>query len=286
MRAVARGVLPRILLAVLLLTALPWAAAEVAVPPLKARVTDLTGTLTADQVAGLEARLARLEGRRGSQVAVLIVPTTRPESIEQYSIRVVEQWKLGRAQVDDGVLLLVAKDDRKLRIEVGRGLEGAIPDAYARRIIDEGITPRFKRGEFHEGITVGLDRIVRLVDGESLPPPAAKPLVEESDWDAEWIFYGFVALLWFAGFLQALMGRLLGAAAGAAAAGTLVYFLSGIGLALVAGIIVFIISLLLGGSSRGGSWSSGGGYSGGGGGGGGFSGGGGSFGGGGSSGSW
>ena len=284
MRAVARGVPARILLAILLLTALPWAAAEVAVPPLKARVTDLTGTLTADQVAGLEARLARLEGRRGSQVAVLIVPTTQPESIEQYSIRVVEQWKLGRARVDDGVLLLVAKDDRKLRIEVGRGLEGAIPDAYARRIIDEAITPRFKRGEFHEGITVGLDRIVRLVDGESLPPPAAQRETPEWDWGSDWIFLGLVLFLGIAGFLQSMMGRLLGAGAGGAAAGIIVYFLAGLGLALVAGILVFFLSLL-GGGARGGIWSSGGGYSGGGGGGG-FGGGGGSFGGGGSSGSW
>ena len=284
MRAVARGVPARILLAILLLTALPWAAAEVAVPPLKARVTDLTGTLTADQVAGLEARLARLEGRRGSQVAVLIVPTTQPESIEQYSIRVVEQWKLGRARVDDGVLLLVAKDDRKLRIEVGRGLEGAIPDAYARRIIDEAITPRFKRGEFHEGITVGLDRIVRLVDGESLPPPAAQRETPEWDWGSDWVFVGFVLFLGIAGFLQSMMGRLLGAGAGGAAAGIIVYFLAGLGLALVAGILVFFLSLL-GGGARGGIWSSGGGYSGGGGGGG-YSGGGGSFGGGGSSGSW
>ena len=258
------GSLPRALLAAALLAAACAAGAEVAVPPLKARVTDLTGTLTADQVAGLEARLARLEGRRGSQVAVLIVPTTRPESIEQYSIRVVEQWKLGRAQVDDGVLLLVAKDDRKLRIEVGRGLEGAIPDAYAKRIIDEAITPRFKRGEFHEGITVGLDRIIRLVDGESLPPPAAQREAPEWDWDSDWIFLALVLFLGIAGFLQSMMGRLLGAGAGGAAAGIIVYFLAGLGLALVAGILVFFLSLL-GGGSRGGIWSSGGGYSGGGG---------------------
>src|SRR5512134_1508519 len=123
------GMLSRAPLAAMVLIAAQLAVAQVPVPPLKARVTDLTGTLTADQRGALEQKLAALESRKGSQLAVLIVPTTRPEEIEQYSIRVAEQWKLGRKGVDDGALLLVAKDDRELRIEVGYGLEGVLPDA-------------------------------------------------------------------------------------------------------------------------------------------------------------
>ncbi len=119
-----------------------------AIPPLKTRVTDITGTLTDGQLAGLEAKLWDFEKRKGSQVAVLIVPTTQPEAIEQYSIRVFDQWKLGRKGVDDGILLLVAKDDRKLRIEVGRDLEGVIPDAIAKRIIVEAIAPRLPGRRF------------------------------------------------------------------------------------------------------------------------------------------
>ncbi len=124
------------------------AVAQVAVPALGARVTDLTGTLPPDARDALEARLQALEQRKGAQVAVLILPSTQPETIEQFAIRVFDTWKLGRQGVDDGVLLLVAKDDRRVRIEVGRGLEGAIPDVAAHRIIDEYLTPRFRDGDF------------------------------------------------------------------------------------------------------------------------------------------
>ena len=141
----------------------PSGATAVAIPPLKTRVTDITGTLTDGQLAGLEAKLWDFEKRKGSQVAVLIVPTTQPEAIEQYSIRVFDQWKLGRKGVDDGILLLVAKDDRKLRIEVGRDLEGVIPDAIAKRIIVEAIAPRFREGDFYGGTTAGVDRIMRSI---------------------------------------------------------------------------------------------------------------------------
>ena len=122
------------------------------IPPLTARVTDTTGTLDAQQKQSLESELAALEQRKGSQLAVLIVPTTQPEDIEQYSIRVVDAWKLGRKNVDDGVLLIVAKNDHRVRIEVGRGLEGAIPDAANARIIREYITPKFRAGDFYGGI--------------------------------------------------------------------------------------------------------------------------------------
>src|ERR1700761_9128960 len=148
------------------------AAADVAVPPLSGRVVDQTGTLSADDAAALTQRLKDLETRKGAQVAVLIVPTTQPEAIEQFSIRVAEAWKVGRRKIDDGALLVVAKEDRKLRIEVGYGLEGALPDVTARRIIDEIIVPHFRTGDFAGGISAGVDRIIRIIDGEPLPKPA------------------------------------------------------------------------------------------------------------------
>src|SRR5499427_1926265 len=155
---------------VALLLALP-AAAEVAIPPLAARVTDLTGTFSGSQIQTLESRLRDFERAKGSQIAVLLLPTTQPETIEQFSIRVAEAWKIGRARVDDGVILVVAKNDRKLRIEVGRGLEGAITDGLAKRIISEVITPRFKAGDFYGGIAAGCDALIKLIEGEALPAP-------------------------------------------------------------------------------------------------------------------
>ena len=145
----------------------------VAVPPFTALVIDQTGTLSPAEQSALETRLTALQKRKGSQIAVLLVPTTSPEAIEQYSLRVVEDWKLGRKGVDDGVLVLVAKDDRAVRIEVGYGLEGAIPDSVARRVIDERITPRFRDGDFYGGVRDGVDQLIRLAEGEKLPPPKA-----------------------------------------------------------------------------------------------------------------
>ena len=145
--------------------------ADVAVPPLTGRVVDQTGTLSSADIASLTQTLKDFEARKGSQIAVLIVPTTAPETIEQYSIRVAEAWKIGRKKIDDGALLLVAKDDHKLRIEVGYGLEGALTDVTARRIIDEIITPKFRTGDFAGGISAGVDRIIAVIDGEPLPAP-------------------------------------------------------------------------------------------------------------------
>ncbi len=172
------------------------AYAEVAVPELKQRVTDLTATLNAAQIQTLETKLADFEGKKGSQIGVLIVPTTQPETIEQYSIRVVDKWKLGRKGVDDGVLLLVAKNDRKLRIEVGRGLEGALNDATAKRIIAEIITPAFKAGDYAGGIAAGTDSIIKVVNGEVLPPPPASlAVVENTDFDPEGQLGGLIVAL-------------------------------------------------------------------------------------------
>lgn len=290
------GMLSRAPLAAMVLIAAQLAVAQVPVPPLKARVTDLTGTLTADQRGALEQKLAALESRKGSQLAVLIVPTTRPEEIEQYSIRVAEQWKLGRKGVDDGVLLLVAKDDRRLRIEVGYGLEGALPDAIARRIIDEEIVPLFKQGNFYGGVGAGTDRIIKLIEGESMPPPR-RTTAPGSGWSTETFFIGFIVLAMLSRLLHSLLGRVAGAGVVGIAAGILGYVLAGLAVAMVIGVIAFVLSLFIDAAGRsgrgwssGGDWSPGGGWSSGGGGwssgGGGFSGGGGSSGGGGASGSW
>jgi uncharacterized protein len=289
----ARGWLPRVVLAALLLLALPWAAADVPVPPLNARVTDLTGTLAAGQRAALEQKLADLEARKGSQIAVLVVESTRPETVEQYAVRVFERWKLGRKGVDDGVLLLVAKNDRQLHIEVGYGLEGAIPDAIAKRIIEQDIVPLFKQGNFHGGISAGTDRLGKLIEGETMPPPK-RTAAPGSGWSTETLFIGFVILAMASQLLHALLGRFLGAGVAGAAAGIIGYVLAGLAAAMIIGLIAFVISLFMGATGRqGGGWSSGGGswsgggWSGGGSsGGGGFSGGGGGSGGGGASGSW
>ena len=202
---------------------LTWAQDEQPVPKLVARVTDTTGTLNAEQRAQVEAQLAAIEQRKGSQVAVLIVPTTKPEAIEEYSLKVVEAWKLGRAQaggqkVDDGVLLLIAKNDRKLRIEVGRGLEGAIPDALAKRIIAETIAPRFKQGDFAGGVSAGVTEIGRLIEGESLPAPWKDGHTEASEPDLDWIGTLIIAVV-VGLVVSAIVGRFFGAIGGGAGAG-------------------------------------------------------------------
>ena len=258
---------------------LVWA--QVPVPALKSRVTDLTGTLDGAARQSMEMRLAALEQAKGAQLAVLLVPTTQPESIEQYSLRVAESWKLGRKGVDDGVLLLVAKNDRTLRIEVGYGLEGAIPDAVAKRVIAETIAPRFKQGDFAGGLKAGVEALSRLIQGEPLPEPKK---------DFSWLasasledILGVAALFVFVvgGLLRAIFGALLGAlAAGAVAFLGGWLFLGSWIVGLVAGFIVFVLTLVGVSSLSGGGGSSGGGF------GGGFGGGGGGFGGGGASGSW
>jgi uncharacterized protein len=265
------------------------------IPPLTARVTDLTGTLDAQQKETLEGELAALEQRKGAQIAVLMVPTTQPEDIAQYAIRVFDQWKLGRKNVDDGVLLIVAKDDRRVRIEVARGLEGAIPDAAAARIIREYITPRFRAGDYFGGIHDATGALTKLVDGEELPPP----LTDEQNHKGENDIFNALVWAFFIGlWARAMFGRLptppraglVGLASGGAA-----WLLSGLlPLGIGVGVVGLVLGLLGGGgggfANRGG-WGGfgGGGFGGGGwggGGGGGFSGGGGISAGGGASGSW
>ena len=267
---------------------LPLAAAaeDVAVPALTARVTDLTGTLNAEQKSTLNARLQTLKSQKGSQIAVLLVPTTKPEEIEQYSIRVTDQWKLGRKGIDDGVLLLIAKDDRRVRIEVGYGLEGVLPDVIAKRIIAEDISPHFMQGDFYGGIVAGITRIDAVIQGEALPAPAEPSRDNGSSLENNFIFLIFVALISGA-ILRSIFGTLPGALINGGLVGFLTMLLGGgMIFAIIFGLVAFFFALIKGGGSH---WG-GGGFGGGGGGfsssGGGFSGGGGGFGGGGASGDW
>jgi len=282
----------RALLAVFLLGLACLAGAQELqpVPQLTARVTDQTATLSADERARLEARLTAFEAEKGAQIAVLLVPSVAPEAIEQYALRVAEAWKLGRKGVDDGVLLLIAKQDRKLRIEVGYGLEGALNDATAKRIISETITPRFKQGDFYGGIDAGLDVLIKVVGGEALPPAKRDSRAKRADVDDNFetlLFAGFVLVFVVGGILRAIFGRFLGAGIVGGAAGVIAsLMLSSLLVAVILGVVAFVVSLFVG-RSGGGGWTSGGAsWGGGSGGGGGFSGGGGSFGGGGASGDW
>jgi uncharacterized protein len=264
------------------------AGAQLAVPPLTGRVVDQTATLTREQQATLEQTLQVFEARKGSQIAVLVVPTSAPETIEQYALRVAEQWKLGRKKVDDGAILVVAKNDRALRIEVGYGLEGALTDATSQRIISEIITPRFREGDFYGGITAGVDRMIRVIDGEPLPAPQRSPGGEA---DARQLIPVLLLLAIIGGgVLRSWLGRFPGAIATGGVVAIVAWLFAGaLGIGLVAGVIGFLFTLLGGGMGRHGGWYGGGGHYGGfggGGGGGGFTGGGGGFGGGGSSGRW
>jgi uncharacterized protein len=296
----------------LLLCLAGGAMAEVAVPPLTGRIVDLTGTLSPDEIVRQSQRLKDLQTRKGSQVAVLILPTTQPETIEQYSIRVAQAWKIGRRKIDDGALLVVAKNDHKLRIEVGYGLEGPLTDVTARRIIDEVIVPRFKTGDFEGGIAAGLTRIIGVIDGEPLPVPLPEASHEiDAGW-LDFVFspFGLLAYVAIATMLRGLLGRLLGSTATAGVIGGLSWYILGsLAVSGMVGVAAFFITMFAdsilaasleagrntrrGGASGGGGWSTSWGGGGGLGGGsssrdsdGGFSGGGGSFGGGGASGSW
>lgn len=287
----------KILVLAILFLAATLTRAEVTIPLLKSHVTDLTATLSASEVTQLEQKLAAFGKAKGSQVAVLIVSTTHPETIEQYALRVAETWKLGRKGIDDGVLLLIAKNDRTLRIEVGYGVEGALPDAMAKRIIAEIIVPQFKSGNFLAGIDAGIDAILSSLKGESLPPPSAKSSPGNSS-GMHFLLDNFIpiliGLIVLGRVLQTLLGRLVGAAITSIGVGFIGWlFFSSVVAAILIAVVVFFISLFQSSSSgiyrNGRNWPENGFRNGGfgsGGSGGGFSGGGGGFGGGGASGRW
>ena len=275
------------------------AVALAPIPALDAPVVDTTGTLSAAEVSRLQAQALDLQRRKGSQLQVLIVPTTAPESIEQYAQRVYDQWKLGRKGVDDGVLLLVAKDDHRARIQTGYGLEGAIPDIAAGRIIQEYLVPKLRAGDFAGGLDDATAQLVRLIDGESLPAPMAPSASGGGD-DFGALFLPIFLLLVFRSMFGGLP-RIVRMPLFAGAAGLVTWLLtSSLPITAIAAVIGLLIGAIgvssrryardsgwgnWGGGSSGGGWSGGGGgWSGGGG--GGWSGGGGSSGGGGASGSW
>lgn len=257
----------------------------VAIPPLKARVTDLTDTLSAEQQAQLEASVAAIESAKGSQVFILLLPTTKPEEIEQYSIRLADAWKAGRKKVDDGVIIVLAKNDRTTRIEVGYGLEGAIPDVTTKRIISDMMVPHFKEGDYYGGLQVAVEAIGKIISGEPLPAP--KPQANRGqgiDLNGNLIPFAMVFIFVVGGILRSVLGRIPGASVGGTIAFIGAWLLAG---SLIAAIVVAVIAFIftLAGGGRGGLGGMGGGGFGGGG--GGFGGGGGGgFGGGGSSGSW
>jgi uncharacterized protein len=289
----------------LLALLLCWASvalAVVAVPPLVGRVVDQTGTLSSGDIASLNQTIRAFEARKGSQIAVMIAPTTDGEAIEQFSLRVAEAWKIGRKKIDDGAVLVIAKNDRHLRIEVGYGLEGALTDVTTKRIIDEEITPKFKTGDFAGGVSAGIGRIIRVIDGEKLPAPEPPHWQHTGLFDVSDMFNPFllIPVFLFGGLMRTMLGRLVGSAVSGGVVTLVAWFLFGsLAAAMVAGVIAFVFVLFndavtsspgrggsgggWSGGSSGGSWSSGGSSSssssdsGGGGG---------SFGGGGASGSW
>lgn len=286
------------------------------VPALTARVIDQTGTLSEADKAALEAKLAAYERDKGSQIVVLMVPTTQPEDIASYAHRVASSWKIGRRDVGDGVLLIVAKDDRRMRIEVAKKLEGALPDLAVARILDQTMKPQFRTGNYAGGLSAALDQITRVIDGEELPPMQTDP-VGRGKGQVDWALVLVIVIMGsLAGgsLLKDAMGRVLGSLATGALTGGLVFWISGLvfmaGVAGVASLFLTLLSglggpggggggggrkvrrrhdpIIIGGPPFGGGWGSGGSDWGGGfGGGGGFSsGGGGDFGGGGASGDW
>lgn len=274
-------------------------AAEVPVPALTGRVVDQAGILSGEQRQAISRKLEAFEQSKGSQVAVLVVPTTAGEAIEDFATRVTDQWKLGRAGVDDGVLLVVAMQERRMRIQTGRGVQGTLTDALSKRIIAERMTPLFRAGDFAGGISVGVDSIVAAVSGESLPAPArsgARPAGSPNEPLSQVLFLGFMLVPVGALLLRALLGRFVGGVATGLITGAVVAFVLGsLLLGLLAGALAFFFTFAVeanrvmssrGRSGWGGSGSGWGGGSSWGGSGGGFSGGGGGFDGGGASGSW
>ena len=264
-----------------------------AIPALVKRVHDLTATLSSDEEGRIEARLKAFEANKGAQIAVLIVGSTAPETIFDYSLRVTDAWKLGRKGVDDGVLFVIAKNDRKLQILTGRGTQGVLTDAVSKRIIGEIVAPKFRSGDFAGGIEDGVAKIIDVLQGEALPPPQKKRVAVQQGASIEsFLLLGVFAALFAGPLLRSLLGRFVGASATAGITGAAAWWLAG-GLLfpIVAGVIIFFIVMFMGAMnfSRGGGGFSTGGWSSGGSWGGSsdsFSGGGGGFDGGGASGDW
>ena len=304
----------RALIAIFLI-AIAWADAAaqglLLVPALTARVIDQTGTLSASDQAALEDKLAAYEKAKGSQIVVLMVPTTQPEDIASYAWRVASTWKIGRRDVGDGVLLIVAKDDRRMRIEVAKKLEGALPDLAVARVIDTAMKPKFRANDYAGGLLAAVDQITARIDGEALPGVVPQGRSPADQGGVDWMMLVMLVVmggLIGGGVLKAIMGRFMGSVATGSLVGAGTYLLTSAVLgAGVAGVAAAAIALLTGASGGrggggsgggrrgpiivgsppfGGGWGGGGGFGGDSGGGGFSSGGGGDFGGGGASGDW
>lgn len=278
------------------------ASDPIAVPRLAARVMDLTGTLTEAERQRIERKLLAFEQAKGSQVAVLMVPSIGPEPIEDFALRVSDAWKLGRAGVDDGVVFAIAKQQRKMRIHTGRGVQGTLTDAASKRIVAERVAPHFRNGDFAGGIEAGVDAILKAIEGESLPPPKAASApgkkVDTISSASDFLWLAFFGVPVLAMVLRPMLGRAGSAGVTGGVTGVAAWVLFGsLVFAALGALAAFVVALAMGvggpRQGRGGGWSggwipTGGGWSGGGswGGGGGFSGGGGTFDGGGASGDW
>ena len=232
-------------------------------------MTDLSGALAADDKQALEDKLAAFEQAHGSQIAILILPSTRLEPIEDFAQRVGDAWKIGRKGVGDGLLIIVAKDDKRVRIDVARALEGAVPDLAAKRVIREAMSPEFARGNYAAGLTAGVGQLFKLIEGEKLPPPAAaasSPRHEDNDLES-WLMLGFIGIIVGGSILKALFGRGVGALVGGGAAGAIAWTVAGsLLIAGMVGVVTMFFLLIVGGGrsgSRGGGLLPGGGWSGG-----------------------
>jgi uncharacterized protein len=224
------------------------------IPVLSSAVTDLTQTLSAEEQTALNQKLTQFSQQAGSQIAVLILPTTQPEDIAQFGIRLADAWKIGREKQDDGVIVIVAKQDRKMRIEVGYGLEGAIPDVIAKRIIAEQLTPAFKRGQFYAGLNLATDTLIKLIQGEQLPAPAAKDRQTATQGS---LMHWLPILMFAAIILGAILRGILGAFFGSALTGGALAMLAGfLGATLLVmglvGLAAFIFTLAMGSGGQGG----------------------------------
>src|SRR5579859_2064693 len=244
-----RRLAARLLAAILACVAPFVAAQEIAVPKLTARVIDQTGTLSGAQRADLEARLAAFEKSRGSQVAVLVVPTTGGEAIEEFAGRVADTWQLGRKSVDDGVLFVVAKNDRKLRIHTGRGVQGTLTDALAKRIVSDIVAPRFRAGDFARGIDEGVDAIMKAIEGEDLPLPkaASSPGAAHASFPGDFLVLAFFIVPFVALVLRGIFGRFFGAGITSGLTGVAAWLIVGsLGVGIVAALVAFFMTLFMG----------------------------------------
>jgi uncharacterized protein len=297
------GLLLSLLLAALLVASALHAQDVLPVPPLSGRVIDQTGTLSSTQVDGLTRKLAAFEAEAGPQIVVLMVPTTQPEDIAAYAQRVGDAWKIGRRDVGDGLLIVVAKNDRRVNIQTAKALEGAVPDLAARQIIDSAIRPAFRANDYAGGLNAAVDQVIARIKGEHLPAPSRKTTPQDSFFrlpPTDLLIFAFIALPIVASVTRRIFGRGLGSLASAGATGAVAWMVTGSLIFMAIGAVIGLLFGLFAGASNvlrssgrgggfGGGGFGGGGWSGGGGGGdgGGFSsGGGGDFGGGGSSGSW